>query len=788
MISVLDQIAQHKGEMAARIAAFDWGSTPLGPAVNWPQSLRSALSICLGASFPCALYWGETLTLVYNDAWSVIPAERHPAALGRPGAEVWYDIWDVVGPQFQGVLRTGEGLFAKDQLLLMERGGLPQETWWNYSMTPIRGEDGRVVGIFNMGTETTERVQGERRSALLLELADQMRAASGAVGVAAIGAQIIGEHLRADRVSYAEISEDGLRAVVGSDWSADGRASTAGTHNLADLGDGIVGALRAGEPVVIDDVAADPRTGPARALLEAYDIRSSVAIPLREGDRFAAVLSVQCAAPRHWFASEVALLREATERMWAAAERARVAEVAAESERRLALVLDSVSDGFYALDRNLRFTLFNAASERHLGRPRDEVLGRPLAEVFNDDWGRALTAHCEAVLRTREPRSFELPAPGRADTTLEMRAAPKAAGGVAVTLTDVTERRAQARAVEEARRLLDAVVDAMPAGVIIADRTGRIIRTNPANGLLWGIVPDTDRIDEYGEWRGWWPDTGERLQAKEWAMARALLHGEVVPGELVEIARFDTGEHRFMLNSAAPVRDQGGAIVAGIVAQIDVTDRIHAERALAEAVRVKDVLLHEVNHRVKNSLQVVSALLSLQISGAREPQLRSALSEARNRIAVVAAMHQRLYSTSEHDRVDFGEYMTDMATETLESLGATERITLSTDVAAGVVVLLNQAVPLALVVSELVTNAIKYAFPDDQPGTLHLALHREGAGMRIAIADDGVGLPADFDPQQASGLGMRIVTALIRQVRGALTIARQERGTRFEIVIADLAG
>ena len=151
--------------MGERIRAHDWSSTPLGPPEAWPQALRSALSICLHSSFPTAIYWGPELHLIYNDAWAPIPADRHPWALGRPGAEVWADIWDVVGPQFQRVVDTGEGFSTYDQLLWMERDGIPQETYWNYSATPLLDDEGSVVGVLNQGNETTDKVLSDRRRA-----------------------------------------------------------------------------------------------------------------------------------------------------------------------------------------------------------------------------------------------------------------------------------------------------------------------------------------------------------------------------------------------------------------------------------------------------------------------------------------------------------------------------------------------------------------------------------------------------------------------------------------------
>ena len=151
------------GKMGARIRAFDWASTPLGNPQGWPQSLRAAMSICLNSSLPTAIYWGPELRLLYNDAWAFIPGERHPECLGQPAAEVWRDIWHIVGPQLNQVRDSGEGFTVFDQLLPLMRNGEVTESYWNYSLTPIRGETGDIAGIFNQGHDTTQRVLHERQ-------------------------------------------------------------------------------------------------------------------------------------------------------------------------------------------------------------------------------------------------------------------------------------------------------------------------------------------------------------------------------------------------------------------------------------------------------------------------------------------------------------------------------------------------------------------------------------------------------------------------------------------------
>lgn len=148
--------------MGERIRAFDWHSHPLGPPAQWPPALRMATSLCLHSSFPTAIYWGPDFHLLYNDAWAPIPAEKHPQVLGKPAREAWSDIWDIVGPQFQQVLATGEGMAVYEQMLPMVRGGQPRETWWNYSLTAIRQADHGIGGIFNQGNDITAVVHARR--------------------------------------------------------------------------------------------------------------------------------------------------------------------------------------------------------------------------------------------------------------------------------------------------------------------------------------------------------------------------------------------------------------------------------------------------------------------------------------------------------------------------------------------------------------------------------------------------------------------------------------------------
>ncbi|MDO9487972.1 MAG: PAS domain-containing protein, partial [Sphingomonadaceae bacterium] len=170
-------------------------------------------------------------------------------------------------------------------------------------------------------------------------------------------------------------------------------------------------------------------------------------------------------------------------------------------------------------------------------------------------------------------------ADGSVVTWLSTKAPLRDAAGTVIGIigfsVDISDRKAAERARARVEAQLGAVLDALPVGIIIADADGRIVRDNAANRELWGLPPETASWRDYGDWVGY-DANGARFGAGDWAMARALRHGDTVRGELVECRRFGSGERRRYLNSAAPVRDADGAIIGGVVAALDVTDGLPA--------------------------------------------------------------------------------------------------------------------------------------------------------------------------------------------------------------------
>ena len=162
------------GEMGARMREMDWSRSTLGAPESWPQSLRSTVSMLLPSKAQIILFWGPDFSILYNDAYRPVFGAKHPGALGRPGAEGWSEIWETqVGLHalLAGVVQTGEAFWARDLLFVLERHGFVEDTYFDVSYDPVRVESGSVGGVFCIVTETTERVVGERRLALLRDLA-----------------------------------------------------------------------------------------------------------------------------------------------------------------------------------------------------------------------------------------------------------------------------------------------------------------------------------------------------------------------------------------------------------------------------------------------------------------------------------------------------------------------------------------------------------------------------------------------------------------------------------------
>ena len=157
--------------MGELMRSTDWSKTKLGPVDRWPKSLQTMLGVLLGSRFPMLLWWGPDLLHLYNDAYRPILRDKHPASLAAPAAEVWAEVWDLVGPMIRGVQAGGPSTWTEDLQLFIHSDGMAEETYFTFSYSPVPGDDGRVGGVLNTVQETTAKVQSERQIRTLHDLA-----------------------------------------------------------------------------------------------------------------------------------------------------------------------------------------------------------------------------------------------------------------------------------------------------------------------------------------------------------------------------------------------------------------------------------------------------------------------------------------------------------------------------------------------------------------------------------------------------------------------------------------
>jgi PAS domain S-box-containing protein len=214
----------------------------------------------------------------------------------------------------------------------------------------------------------------------------------------------------------------------------------------------------------------------------------------------------------------------------------------------------------------------------------------------------------------------------------------------------------------------------------------------------------------------------------------------------------------------------------------DISERRQHARQLEALQRQKDVLLKEVYHRVKNNFMIISSLLHLQSNKIDDESSRSLFQESRDRVQTMALIHQQLYQSSDLASIDFKGYVQLLIRNLYQSYGVTpEKIQLIQnlqDIPVGI----NKAIPCGLIINELLTNAFKYAFPENRSGFVRIDFQHGGSNnVRLSVSDNGVGLPNEIKVQKSHSLGLQIVTMLTRQIQGRLSVKRK-RGTCVTVI------
>jgi PAS domain S-box-containing protein len=307
----------------------------------------------------------------------------------------------------------------------------------------------------------------------------------------------------------------------------------------------------------------------------------------------------------------------------------------------------------------------------------------------------------------------------------------------------------------------------------IKDQDGRILYINNTCEQIWGLslavcLGKTNH-------QLWPAEMADRLDAND---AAVIQRDE--SSQLVEEISLRNGRTVPMLTFRFPFADGDGRRLLGAVS-VDISEQVRTQKALVSALAAKELLLNEVHHRVKNNLQIISSLLYMQSESLQDLAAARALQDSQERVQCMALIHERLNLDGEPDRLDFREYASTLARDLFHSYGVDpERIALRFELEP-VSLGLNQAIPCGLILNELLTNSLKHAFPNQRRGEILVKLSwAEDQPVKLTVADDGVGLPAEFDWKESQSLGLRIMNILGRQLDGAIQ-RKTGGGTMFSL-------
>jgi len=339
--------------------------------------------------------------------------------------------------------------------------------------------------------------------------------------------------------------------------------------------------------------------------------------------------------------------------------------------------------------------------------------------------------------------------------------------------------RAKAQsALERSEALLKLHLDTTPVGCIFFDAEGRITAWNPAAERIFG-------------WKGAEVLGGNGadvlLLPEERGQMLETFRDILERGRAITVNRNRTRDGRIITCEwhSSRLTENGQAVgVASLV--LDVTERLAAESRLYAGLREKETLLQEVHHRVKNNMQIISSLLSLQAGRHPDPRFREMADESIARIRSMALVHEKLYRARSMSEVDLAGYLQTLVGKLAASLGEGGRFTAATE--CGEVSLgIGQAVPVGLIVNELVINAFKHAFAGRASGLVRVRAETRDGEAVLTVSDDGLGMPPGFAPERAEGLGWQIVTGLTEQLRGRLDVTPGEDGGATVRIVFPLA-
>lgn len=734
------------GEMGRLIAVHDWSGTSLGPIGEWPASLRCVVDLMLASRQPAHVAWGPELVSLYNDAYVPILGTKHPGGLGKPFAELFSEIWEEYAPVVAATLAGEAQHFVDQPVTLAGRPGRSM-SWFTFSWTPLRDEEGEIRGFYCAATETTERVQAARE---LREARDRALRQSEERRDAALAAAHLGTFdwdLSTNTVALDARSQEILGVATGEATDVRQVFDRIHPEDRARVRAGMEASARSR---LVTEYRIRLPDGTVRTVASLSD-----AIPDADGraERMAGVLA------------------DVSERVQAEAALNRQ-QVAADRQRRLyEAILTNTPDLAYVWDLDHRFIYANEGLLRMWGRTWEEAAGRNCLELGYEPWHAAMhDREIEQVVATRAPVRGQVPFSGTFGRRIydyllvPVIGEDGAVEAVAGTTRDVTEQTETEAALRESEARLEA---AMRAARMAAWRwhpqEDRVAFSSTAAEVF--SLPPGEAFGSSAEALGvLHPDDAEAHAA----LLRAARERGTIWHNEFRILRPRDGKVAWLEERAAAEHDDatGELRMTGLI--WDITERKMAEERQA-------LLAREVDHRAKNALAVVQAALRLT----KASSLPDYIATMEGRVSALA----RAQTLLARDSWAGADLRTLLDGELAPFLGTGQRALLD---GPAVVLPAHTAQPLAMTLHELATNAVKYGSLSSEGGHVAVTWMMEetpaGAALRLRWAEAGG--PPILHPPHRAGFGSGVLEGTIRgQLGGSVSLDWEGAGLVCGIVI-----
>jgi PAS domain S-box-containing protein len=455
---------------------------------------------------------------------------------------------------------------------------------------------------------------------------------------------------------------------------------------------------------------------------------------------------------------------------------ARIEQIAGEQS----LLLNTVHIQVWYLTDPETYGAVNDAHASFLGRRREEIERKPLRNFVPADEADARIEDNRNLFRDKIRSAYDVWRTDASKTKrlLHIVKTPKLNDKgdveyVVCSAEDITERKLSEEALHDSEEKFRSIFENNSAAIAIIEPDTTISMVNDAYcrmsgfekheavGMSWAkqIPPeDLDRLEEYNR--------------------RRLINPLDAPAQYEFSYYTKKGEIKKALMSVVYLP----SVKKIITSFTDITELKRAEEALAKSLEEKGGLLRELQHRVKNSLQIITGLVELETNLAKDQTTTEALGHIRDRISSLANLYNLLYRSEEVREVRLDQYLDQICRSIMETYTSERgRIELRMQLSETRIDV-RRTIPIGLIVNEILTNALKYAFPDDRRGRVRVGLNRSGDELVLEVSDDGAGLPMDFDPEKSKGLGSKLILMLVKQLEGSLVLERGA-GTVYRITI-----